>query len=112
MTRVDSGTRVTAMAMMTVCDSGSEAGHQQDRQDQRREREQHVHEPLADQVEAPAEVARAQAPDEADGVAEEHRGQGDQQRDARAVNDPAQHVPPQVVGAEPVGGTGGLRIAP
>ena len=55
-TRVESGTRETAMARMTVSRRGPSAGHQQDRQDQAGEREHDVQEPLADHVELAAQV--------------------------------------------------------
>ena len=86
------------------CQPGPQTGHEQQGQDEGGQRHQDVEDALTDQVRPSAEVATGHTPDESDGVPEQHRADGHEQGDARAEDDPAQHVAPEMVGAQDVPG--------
>src|SRR5437867_4116505 len=86
------------------CQPGPQTGHEQQGQDEGGQRHQDVEDALTDQVRPSAEVATRHTPDESDAVAEQHRADGHEQDAARAEDDPAQHVAPEMVGAQDVPG--------
>jgi hypothetical protein len=93
--------RVMAMAIDHRAGSGAERHGDRHRQDQVREGLQEFDDALAEQVEAPAEEAAGQPPQRAERRPQQHRRNRDGQRDAAAVDDAAQHVASDLVGAEP-----------
>ena len=71
-----------------------------------------LHDALAHEIEAPAQVAAGHAPQRADRRPEEHGGEGHEQRGARAVDHAAQGVAADLVGAQEALGVGRLVHAP
>ena len=116
-TRPPNGIRVMAIATITVPMPAPERHRDGHRQYQVRERLQELDEPLADDVEAPAEIAARQAPQRAERGAQQHRAGRHGQRRAAAMDHPAQRVAADLVGAEIVqrrwrlGHAGGSRRA-
>ncbi len=66
-----------------------------------------VHEPLEGEIEAPLEVAAGQPDEHAGHGPDSHREQPDPQRDAASVDDAAEDVAADVVGAEEMHAAGG-----
>jgi hypothetical protein len=85
-----------------VLDGRSEDRRDREGEDELREREQDVHEPLEEEIDLAAEVRADHAEQATDRAARERRGEADEQRDARAVHDAAQQIAPELVRAEPV----------
>jgi hypothetical protein len=79
---------------------GAQGHRDRHRQDQIGKRLQELDDALADEVEPAAEEAARQAPERAEGRAEQHRPQRYGQGRAAAVDDPAEHIPADLVGAE------------
>ena len=100
--RANGGIDVSAMAMMMLCIDGPSIATRIKPEDQRRKREQHVHRLHGDGVDAAAVPAGEHADRRADQHREQRRGDADDERDARAVEDARQRVATEAVGAEPV----------
>ena len=73
-----------------------------ERQDQQREGEQDVHHPLEEKVDLAAAVRADDAQEGAERAPRERGDEAHEERDARPVHDPAQHVAAELVGPEPV----------
>jgi hypothetical protein len=82
--------------------AGPDRGHHGQGQHQGGKGHEPVHDPLDHQVRPAAEVARDQPDQGAGGGAEQDGGDTDAKRDACSVRNPAEHVAPEIVGAEPV----------
>ena len=89
-----------AMATTALFTPGPAHGRDAHREQQAGDAEEDVHDAVDGVVPGAAQVARG----EPEGAAEQHRhadgGAGDVERDARAVDDAAQHVAPEAIGAE------------
>ena len=90
-------------------DPGAERHRDRHRQDQVGKGLQELDDALADDVETSAEIAARQAPQGAQGGAEQHRADRDGQGCAAAVDDPAQGIAADLVGAEIMRRLGRLR---
>ena len=88
--------------MISVRGGRAEGDDEQERDDHEGQREHGLHEPPDDQVEGAAEVAHGQAEGGAEDGAEDGGQRGDDQDVPGADDDPGQHVPAELVGAEPV----------
>ena len=77
------------------------------RQDEVGKRLHEFHDPLTEEIEPPAEETTRQTPKCAERRSQQHGGHGDGQRRPAAMNDAAQHIPAQLVGAEPMSESGG-----
>src|SRR5919204_608907 len=82
--------------------AGVQDGDDPDREEQAGDRQHHVHAAHDQRVDEAADVARDRAEDEADREADRDRDDPDDEREPRAVEDPAVHVAAQLVDAEPV----------
>ena len=82
--------------------SGSHDGHEAEREQQGRERQQRVHAPHQHVVDGAARVARERADRDADHQRQRDGGRADADREACAPHQPRQHVAPELVGAEQV----------
>ena len=80
--------------------TGPERRDHGDRNDDEREREQHVHEALDDLIDPPAEVRADDAKDEAERAPDDRRSEADEERGARTEKEPREYVASEVVGAE------------
>ena len=85
-----------------VLEPGPQRRHEGERQDQRRERQEDVGDPHQHRVEPAAEVAGERPDREPDRPDDDRDQRDDRQRDPRAVDDAAEHVAPDLVGAEEV----------
>src|ERR1700737_300976 len=81
-----------------VPEAGSEDRQDRDREQNEWERELDIGQTHHDGVEPAAVVPGQQPQRAADGATNRDRGESDQKRHARAVNEPSQNVSPQVVG--------------
>ena len=82
--------------------AGRQHGGQGQRQEQRREGQEDVGHPHDHFIDPAAEVARRDAQRHADQARDDQHDDRDQRRDPGPVDDPGQHVPAHLVGAEPV----------
>ena len=81
-----------------------ERGHERERQQDLRERERDVHDGADDGIHRAAQESARQPGRHADDEAHQDGRHPDEQRDAGPVDDPAQHVAPDLIGAERIGG--------
>ena len=102
MTSAQRGIMGIVMAMIRFGMRVAEDRHQGQRQDDQREREEDVHEALQVEIDPPAEVGAAHAQDGPEGGAQHRGAEAHQERGARAVDEPREHVAAEGVGAEPV----------
>ncbi len=93
-----------------VEEARSEERHHDEDEEQRRDRHEHVGDAHDAGVHRAAEVAGGAAHGGADQDREARREESDLERHAGAPDHPGQDVPPEPVGAEPVGG--GRRLEP
>jgi hypothetical protein len=85
-----------------VLDARTQGRGDRHRQDQRGERQHHVHDPHRHLVEPAAEVAGESAVQRPEDRRHDHDDGGDGERDAAAVEDTREHIPSQAVDAEPM----------
>ena len=98
--RAKCGCSTTAMASMALKRPGPDDRHQHQRQQQRREGEDDVHHPHDQRVDPAAEVAGDQPDEDAGDQRQRHHHEADDQRVARAVDQPREDVAAERVGAE------------
>jgi hypothetical protein len=91
----------TMRAVRGVEQRGSERGADGDRQKDRREGHQSIHDPH-DGIVGPADIARGGADRGAEQAGQNDHEQTDRQRHAAAVEHAAQDVAPEIVGAQQV----------
>src|SRR5258706_560519 len=73
-----------------------------DRDDDEREAEQDVHEPLYELVHAPAQVRANDAQHQTQSAADERGGEADEQRGARAIDDAREDIAAERIGPKKV----------
>ena len=92
------------MAMMTECRPVPHHRDQNDRQEDRRKGHPDIDQPGDDGIHPAADITGEQAEDGAKQAGRRGSGDGDEQGDPRAVDQPGQNIPAQIVGAEQVAG--------
>ena len=92
---------MTAMAMITELKPGAEHGDQQDGEQHRRKRHPDVDDARDDAVDPAAEIAGDQPEHRADQAGGDRRGEGHDEGDAAAEDQPRQQIAAEAVGAEP-----------
>lgn len=88
----------------------AEQGDDDERQHDDRRRQQHVDEALDRQVDAPAIEGAGDTDQRAEDTAEEGRGEADDERGARAIDDAAQYVAAEIVGPKGCWAEGGEKM--
>ena len=83
-----------------VAEPGPEHRHHRDREQDGRDRELDVGDAHQRVVDAPARITRDEADEDAERAGEADGDHAHEQRDARAVDEPAQDVAAHLVGAE------------
>ena len=95
-----------------VGDVVAQHGHDGQGQDDQGKAQEDVHAALQIEVDAPAEVGAPHTEDGPCRRSEQGRAEAHDERRARAVDQPRQHVAAEGVGAQPVGALGRASIAP
>ena len=108
--RVD-GDRHDADGQERVPEPGSDHGHDGDRQERPRKRQQDVHAEHDDEVGRPPDVARHEAEQRPDRRRHDHGADPEAERHSRRVDDPHQVVAPEGVRAEGMRAAGRLGAA-
>ena len=86
--------------MMVLARLGPRDGDDEDGEEQARHRHDHVHRPHDDDVDDRAVNAADSPSVDADNERDAHHREADEERQARAVDEPRKHVAADVVGAE------------
>src|SRR5262249_55973883 len=94
------GDRTDADRDHDVDEARAERGHDEDREDDAWERHQDVDNPHDRVIDGATEETRDQPDNRTDTSRDGDRDQSHRERDARAINDPAQDIAPQFIGAE------------
>ena len=110
-TRAARGMIGMATAITTFCTAGPRIEAMARARISCGKREQNVHHPLEEQIHRPARVGADDTQQTADRAARERRREADEQGDARAIHDAAQHVASELVGPEPVLARSAARTA-